>query len=495
MKVTVAAGAEPSGNVSLLAIPCFEGKNGPEVDRAWKKLFKSDVEAVLSSGDFAAKTDRHHTLYPTGRGGPDRILLVGLGDKAALDGEALRRYGGTVAQAASEREGSKAVALLPSARDVNDAVARVAEGLTLGSYRFHEYRDELAKAQKKKIAAVQVQLPAGTSLPPARKALNAGLDIGYGVNLCRDLGNAPGNALGPAELATRARAEAKKAGLKCTVLGDKELEKEGMGALLGVAQGSARPGRLIVLDYTPSGKSRGAPIVFVGKAITFDSGGISIKPAEGMQDMKFDMCGGGAVVGAMAAIGRLKPKQRVIGLIAAAENMPSGTAIRPGDILRSAAGLSIEIINTDAEGRLVLADALHYAKRYKPRLVLDLATLTGACVVALGMVNTGVFSQDEDLSHTLCAEASKVGERFWPLPLQEPYFDLIRSDVADVKNSGGRWGGAITAAAFLAKFIDGVPWAHLDVAGTAWSERSVSYEVKGASGAGVRTLVHLAESY
>jgi leucyl aminopeptidase len=498
MKITVSGGPKIPDNVSLLAVACYEGSSGASLDPAWKKALKADTAAALDSGDFSGSSGSQTLIYPRAKGGPERILLVGLGASADVTAETLRTYAGAVGAACRRHDGSRAAVLLPTAAKKLDTTTRVraiTEGLSLGSYSFQEYKAVDRKNSRSRIKQADVILADGKGLAGARKACTVGSAVGYGVNLAREVGNLPGNALGPVEFATRVRKEARLADLKVKILDEKALEREKMGALLGVAQGSARPARLIAIEYAPKGKTTAPPLMFVGKAITFDSGGISIKPAEGMQDMKMDMCGGGAVLGAMATIGRIKPKQRVVGLIAAAENMPSGTAIRPGDILDSASGQTIEIINTDAEGRLVLADALHYAKRYKPRLVLDLATLTGACVVALGAVNAGVFSRDEKLSEKIRDLGREAGESFWPMPLEDPYFDLIKSDVADVKNSGGRWGGAITAAAFLGRFAEGYPWAHLDIAGTAWGDKESGYRVKGASGSAVRTLVHVAEVY
>ncbi|MFQ5655088.1 MAG: leucyl aminopeptidase [Planctomycetota bacterium] len=495
MKITVLSAEKRPAGAALLALPVYEGKQGAVIDRAGKGLLPRALRGIIESRDFTGREKTREILHAADGKPAGRLLLIGLGEKGKVDGETLRRYGGVVAQTALRTAGSRALALLPSAGKGIPGTARsrlVAEGLGMGAYRFGRSQEGPSQDTRRKISSMSLLVPADGSLGGHRDALRRGLHLAGGVNLCREVGNLPGNLLGPVELARRARKEGEAAGLKVRVLDEKAIEKEGMGALLGVARGSARPPRLVILDYSPARRRAVAPLVFVGKAITFDSGGISLKPSEGMQEMKFDMCGGGAVLGALTAIGRLKPPQRVIGIIACAENMPGGAAIRPGDILTSAAGITIEIINTDAEGRLVLADALHLAKRYKPELVVDLATLTGACVVALGAVNSGLFTRDRDLARRVGRAAEAAGEKMWPMPLDEEYFELIRSDVADVKNSGGRKGGAISAAAFLSRFIEGHPWVHLDIAGTASSDKASSYGPKGATGAAVRTLVHLA---
>ncbi len=502
MRITVNGGIRSAGKSDLIAVPCYLGKKGAEIDPVWAPHCKKEVAALLGTGDFTGKAETQKVIYaPATPLGAERILLVGLGEASALTPESFRRYGGIVTSLARKTAGKRAVALLPTAGEFPTRAARaraVAEGLGLGAYSFDLYKKtDAAKRSQQNISAILLLLPDEKELAEARRAAAAGLNVAFGVNLCREVGNLPANDLGPVELAERAKREGRAAGLAVRILDERALRREGMGALLGVASGSARPPRLIALEYAPrSGRrAKGAPLVFVGKAVTFDSGGISIKPADGMQDMKFDLCGGAAVLGAMAAIARLKPKRRVVGIISSAENMPSGTALRPGDILRSAAGLTVEVINTDAEGRLVLADALHYAKRYKPELVVDLATLTGACVVALGAMNGGLFAKDAALADRVRKAAAEAGEPFWPMPVDDAYFELIKSEVADIKNSGGRYGGAVTAALFLSKFIDGFPWVHLDIAGTAWTDKESAYTTRGATGCGVRTLVRLAETW
>jgi leucyl aminopeptidase len=307
--------------------------------------------------------------------------------------------------------------------------------------------------------------------------------IGAGQTFARGLQVLPGNVATPTYIANQARELAQRHGFEVTVLDKASIVREKMGALLSVAQGSAEEPRFIALEYKGSDA---APVVLVGKGVTFDSGGISIKPAQNMEDMKYDMSGAAAVLGTFEALGRLKPKVHVVGLIPSTENMPSGTAVKPGDVVTSHLGKTIEVINTDAEGRLILCDALSYARRYQPAAVVDIATLTGAMVVALGHTATGVMGDDEKLIEELRAAGDKAGERIWPLPLWEDYRDLMKSDIADVKNSGGRPAGSISAGWFLKEFVDGFPWAHLDIAGTAYTERDEPTRVKGPTGMGVR---------
>jgi len=313
--------------------------------------------------------------------------------------------------------------------------------------------------------------------------------LAAGANLARDLSNAPGNDLPPRKLASKAREMSKSYDLKCEILTRKNITKEKMGALLAVSAGSEEPPRFIILEYGEPSDDYDT-IVFVGKGITFDSGGISLKPGSGMEEMKHDMSGAAAVVGAMRAIGEMKPPLHVVGLIPSSENLPDGKALKPGDIITAYSGKTIEIINTDAEGRLVLADALGYADRYKPAAVIDLATLTGACVVALGHAASGMMGNNENLMTRVRSAGDASGERVWPLPLWEEYHDEIKSHIADVKNTGGRWGGALTAGAFLEKFVD-YPWVHLDIAGPAYSEKASDYCPQGATGVGARLLIQM----
>jgi leucyl aminopeptidase len=320
----------------------------------------------------------------------------------------------------------------------------------------------------------------------ARDAVAHGAAIGEGTDLARRLAMMPGNLCTPEFLADTAAELAKRFGLEHTVLGRAEMEKEGMGAFLCVAQGTPQDPKLIVLEHKGA---KGKPVTLVGKGLCFDTGGISIKPAQGMESMKFDMCGAAGVLGAMLAIAAMKLPVHVVALIGSTTNMPSGTAVKPGDVVKASNGKSIEIINTDAEGRLVLADVLAYAKRYDPAVVLDAATLTGACVIALGHTATAVLGSDDAVVEEVLAAGKRSGELAWSLPMWDDYKELIKSDVADVKNSGGRPAGTITAALFLKEFADGYPWAHLDIAGTAYAEGDLTYIPKGPTGIPVGLFV------
>jgi leucyl aminopeptidase len=341
---------------------------------------------------------------------------------------------------------------------------------------------------------VQLSFERAGDLRPARLGARRGAILAECQNLARDLSNQPGNALPPDALAREAQRVAKQVGLRARVLGVPELRKLGMGGLLAVGAGSANPPRLIVLEYRPK-RARAArdTLCVVGKGITFDSGGISIKPSAGMEEMKHDMSGAAAVVGALRACALLSVPHHVVGVIGAAENMPSGTAYRPGDIVTTASGKTIEVLNTDAEGRVVLADALHYARtEFEPRAIIDLATLTGACVVALGRWASGLFGNNEALAERVRRAGEATGERAWPMPLWDGHREAVRSDVADVKNTGaGREAGSSTAAAFLAAFVGDTPWVHLDIAGTGWTTRNGPGQPKGATGVGVRLLLEL----
>jgi leucyl aminopeptidase len=364
----------------------------------------------------------------------------------------------------------------------------VAEGAILAAYRFDRYRTE--EREKRGPGLREVTLLAATPAEARAAAQGVGLAeaVCSGVLLGRDLVNEPGNVKSPAFLADRARETAAAAGLHCTVLEQAQLQELGLGGMLGVAQGSVREPKLIVLEYRGAGGDA-RPVALVGKGVVFDAGGISLKPAEKMDEMKMDMAGGAAVLGTLHAAARLRLPVNLVGIIPAVENLPSGSAIRPGDILTTLSGKTIEVLNTDAEGRMILADALTYVRRYEPQVVIDLATLTGACIIALGHHATAVLGNDEGLIRRLRKAGEATGERLWPLPLWPVYAEQIKSEIADVKNTGGRPAGTITAAAFLQKFADGLRWAHLDIAGTAWEEAGRHYLPKGGTGVGVRLLI------
>jgi leucyl aminopeptidase len=413
-------------------------------------------------------------------------LLVGLGERARLDAARIRKAAGT-ATMFLRKIGRTQIAV--NIEDWPHFAGAVVEGISLANYRFEEFKAKRSAA----IATVRIVV-LGEDLPSAKRDVARAQTIGESTNLARQIANQPGNLLYPESLARHARRVATAHGLTCTVFDEAKLRKDGFGGLLAVGAGSVRGPRMMVLEHRGGGKS--APIALVGKAITFDSGGISIKPAANMEEMIFDKCGGMAVIGAMAAIAKLKLKRNVVGIIASAENMPSGNAYRPGDIVTTYDRKHVEIVNTDAEGRVVLADAIAYARKsLKAAAIVDLATLTGACGIALGEYAAGLWSNDDELKEAVMNASQAAGECLWPMPLFSEYEDQIRSDVALIKNTGGRLGGACTGAAFLKTFAEETPWAHLDIAYMAHRTKDQAHIARGATGFGVRTLVELVERW
>jgi leucyl aminopeptidase len=444
------------------------------------------------SEEFTGKKGEQVLFQPAGHLPAERVLLLGLGSKSDGSLETLRQTAGNAMQQIVKSKLDRAAFALPLC-DVKKSTgaARVqatTEGLLLASYTYDRFLSEKARKARKLPTSITLLIEHSHEIQACETAMDKAQKLCRAVVVARDLVNTPGNIKSPAYLAEQAQEAADESTLKCKVLGQDELVKEGCCALLGVAQGSTREPKLIVLEHR-GGNKKEAPIVLVGKGVTFDSGGISLKPGEKMDEMKMDMAGGAAVIGTMLAAALLELPVNLVGIVPAVENMPSGTAYRPGDILTSLSGQTIEVLNTDAEGRLILADALTYAKRYEPQLVIDLATLTGACIIALGHQATAVLGNNQKLVQALLAAGEESGERLWQLPLWEDYDQQIKSDVADVKNIGGRAAGTITAAAFLKKFAGDFHWAHLDIAGTAWRDQSQPYIPKGGTGVGVRMLV------
>jgi leucyl aminopeptidase len=432
----------------------------------------------LERRDFRAGRDE--TLHLAGgSAGPARVLLVGLG-KIAERASALRRAAAIAArQAGRMGVGRLAFYAGPLTREETEAVA---VGLAAGAWDYTDTKTPPPDEEKR------APLTDASILLGDDRGIENGRAIAEGHALARTLGMMPGNLCTPAFLADTAREIAARHGLGVTVLGRAEMEREGMGSFLCVAQGTPEDPKLIVLEYR-GGAAGTKPIALVGKGLCFDSGGISIKPAQGMEWMKFDMCGAAGVLGAMEAIARLRLPINVVGLVGSTTNMPSGTAVKPGDVVRSMSGKFIEIINTDAEGRLVLADVLSYAARYEPAAVLDAATLTGACVIALGHTASGIMGNDAGVVREVLAAGTRAGEPGWELPMWDDYKELIKSDVADIKNSGGRPAGTISAALFLKEFADGYPWVHLDIAGTAYTEADLGTVPRGPTGVPVGTFV------
>jgi leucyl aminopeptidase len=375
---------------------------------------------------------------------------------------------------------------------MSEAIKSIVEGAIAANFDPDYYKSD---RQDQKVDALTLLVPGSSSLKDLERAAEIGRMIGESQNFTRDLVNEPGNRMTPTILADRAKRMCEEVGLKCEIYGADKIKELKMGAFWSVAQGSDEEPRLIVMRYEPADAPADRVLGLVGKGVTFDTGGISIKPADNMEKMKYDMAGGAAMIGTMRAIALLKPRAKVIGIVCATENMPSGKAQKPGDVQVAMNGKSIEIINTDAEGRLVLADGLHYARQLGATHLVDAATLTGACVVALGSVAAGVFCNNEDYYDEFSEAMKKSGEKMWRLPVDSEYTELIKSEIADVKNTGGRWGGAITAAMFLKEFVEDTPWIHLDIAGTAWIENKQPWIAVGPSGLPVRTLVEFATGF
>jgi leucyl aminopeptidase len=460
----------------LLAIGVLEGADIPPV-------LEAAAEPALRTRDFTGKRGQSALLYGAAGVSAPRLLLVGLGKEEKFTPERVRRAAATVAQRAN-RVGAKSAALVVPALDEGvEATARAAtEGASLGLYSFDRYKSQRGDDPALESFLVRVE---GEEEAAAR-GIRVGGALAAGTALARDLANEPSNTATPEYLARTARGIAERYGMAVEVLDRAGIEAEGLSGLAAVGRSAANEPRFIVLRH--AGGEDEAPVVLVGKAVTFDSGGISIKPVGGMEDMKFDMSGGAAVLGAMDAVGTLDLPINVVALVPSTENLPAGDAFKPGDVLKMHSGKTVEILTTDAEGRLILADALSYARRFEPAAVVDCATLTGACVVALGNHASGLMGNDEGLVEEVRAAGERAGERAWPLPLFEAYTEQIRGDTADLKNSGGRPGGALTAGAFLKEFAD-YPWAHLDIAGTAYGKKGNPYTPKGATGTPARLLV------
>ncbi len=455
------------------------------------KIFGTRFPAI-DAGDFKGKEGEVSVTYLQQGKATRRLLLVGLGEKKRLTLERFRRAAAVAAKRGRNLRAQSLALLLPSTHlKLNETIFALAEGAMLSLYRFDKYVTK-KEHDDTKLQEIFVVSDQREHQKTGEEAVRRAQIVCEATYLARDLANTPGLDLYPETLAQEARLLAERCGFSAQILDEREIKELGMGGIIGVCQGSVRPPRFIILEY---GKKSNRTVVLVGKGVTFDTGGISIKPSAGMSEMKMDMSGAAAVIGTFEAVARLKLPVHLIGLIPAVENMPSGSALRPGDILRHYNGKTSEVDNTDAEGRLILADALAYASRYNPAVVIDLATLTGACVVALGHVATGMMGNDERLMEHLKRAGEKTYERVWPLPLYDEYEKLIKSDVADVKNVGGRWAGAITAGWFLRKFIGDYKWVHLDIAGTAILEETGDYTQKGGSGVGVRLLTEFLRTW
>jgi len=461
------------------------------------------ISHLLTLGDFSGKLNEIAVLYTYGALPAPRVILVGLGKAGDVDPDRIRQASGTAVRKARDL-GCRRVATGPlglgaQGVDAPASAQATVEGALLGTYQFREFKTGASNsgAGDKAVDELVVLAPDVADVDALAAGARAGECIAEGANAARSLINQPANVITPDALADFACQMAGRVGIKCTVLAEREIAEHKMGGLQAVSQGSARPPRFVILEHTAIGASTSErPLVLIGKGVTFDSGGLSLKEPAGMENMKADMSGAAAVIGAMQAIAALGVPSPVIGLVPMVENMPGGQAYRPGDIVTMMSGLNVEIISTDAEGRLILADALHFSKRYEPRGIVDLATLTGACVVALGEgVAAGLFANSDAWAGKVLAAADASGERLWRMPLYAEYGDKIKSEVADLKNTGGRTGGVGASAYFLKRFVDGegaCPWAHIDMAGMMFSAETKGCQPKGAVGYGVRTLVALA---
>ncbi len=486
MKIAFSKAALPTG--AALIIPAFEDGEPTAAHLALDEATSGALGKAVKAANFGGK--KGQTLELVGLSGHEatRLVLVGAGKRGELAMLDIEKIGGNgVAPLLKTQEKAAAFALDGFSTDkiaAGEAAARVAFGALLRSYRFDKYRTKLEKDQKPALEKLTINTPAADA-----KAKFADLEkVADGVVLTRDLVSEPPNILYPESFAARCK-ELESLGVKVTILGAREMQKLCMGMLLGVGQGSVRESRLVAMEWM-GGRKGAAPVAFVGKGVCFDTGGISLKPGPGMEDMKWDMGGAGAVTGAMAALAGRKAKANIVGVIGLVENMPDGGAQRPSDIVTSMSGQTVEILNTDAEGRLVLGDAIWWTQeKYKPKAVIDLATLTGAILIALAHEYAGLFSQDDALAQQLLAAGKASGDEVWRMPLGAAHFDMIKSDVADMKNIGPREGGSSTAAAFIGKFVkDGQSWAHLDIAGMAWNAKEKPTCPKGGSGFGVRLL-------
>ena len=451
------------------------------------------IADLYESGEFTGEKFKTTVLHRPEKLKARRLVLAGCGKPEDFNSTELRKVTGAAVRTVRSKAIHRIALVLPTGQQTAETIEAAIEGAVAGAYDPDFYKTD-PKKEEVKIESFSLVVPGGD--PVLEEALRRGRIIAEAQNFTRDLAAEPANAMTPTVLAEKAREMAADQGLEYEILDRDRMQQLGMGALLGVAQGSAEPPALIIIRYKPEGESDSkAHLGLVGKGVTFDTGGISIKPSEKMEEMKYDMCGAAAVLGAMRAIAQLKPSIPVTAVAPAVENMPGSRAQRPGDVVTSLSGKTVEVLNTDAEGRLILADALTYAQRLGCTHLIDVATLTGAVVVALGHVHTGAFTNNQELLGRVMTSARAEGEKTWQMPLDEEYKDLLKSSIADLPNIGPRWGGAITAAYFLKEFADPAPWVHLDVAGTAWLDESKPFLAKGPTGVSVRTMVHMAANW
>lgn len=494
MKIGVVQNTAEKYKADGVVLPVFEGEKLTSAAARADKELGGLISRHLKNGDFKPGVAAIHLLYPAGGFAAERLLLLGLGRRGEFTLNRLRQAAGKAA-VALRTAGAGSIAFVADGLDASPEAAAEAliEGSMLGLYRFLKYKTNEENKRNKDIRAITLLTGTKASVKAMQQGARTGEVIAKAAGMARDMVSHPGADMTPAVVAAKAKELAREFKLHVRILERKQMKRLGMGALLGVASGSAQPPKFIIVEYRQGGTK--PFLALVGKTITFDSGGISIKPADNMDKMKDDMSGGAAVLGAIRVAAALKLPLNIVGLLPAAENMPGSRACKPGDILRTLSGQTIEIINTDAEGRLILSDALSFACRYKPAAIIDIATLTGACRIALGQEAMGMLGTSDEFKQSLRTAGEKTGERVWELPLWEGYFDLIKSDIADMKNAGGRDGGAITAACLLSKFVKNYPWVHLDIAAVAWTEKDRPYTPKGATGIGVRLLARFLRDY
>ncbi|HEY1975184.1 MAG TPA: leucyl aminopeptidase [Candidatus Baltobacteraceae bacterium] len=490
MQVRLTSDAPLGVRTGALVLPIFTD-GAEEVSKDVDDALGGTIAEALASGEFKGKIGECMMVHAKDHAFR-RVLAVGLGERAKFEPMLLARYAGAAIRYLGRRNiADIAILLPPQARGLETAAASfVAEGAIAATFETSLYQE---KPEKKVVVDTLSIVASGFDLAALERGLARGTILGEAVNFARRLAITPANDMTPTHLADEATKMAKNNGLDIDVLDEARARKEGMGSFLSVAAGSIQPPKFIVIRYNgdPSSKEL---LGLVGKGITFDTGGISIKPADRMEEMKYDMSGGAAVIAAMSAIAKLKPKVNVIGIVPATENMPGGKATKPGDIVKAMNGKTIEVINTDAEGRLILADGLCYARKAGVTKLVDTATLTGACVIALGHAAAALVANDEDFANQFLGAAKSTGERYWQMPYYEEYSNQMKSDIADLKNTGGRAAGTLTAAAFLRAFVEDTPWLHLDVAGTAYVDTETAWQAKGPTGMPVRALVSLTET-
>lgn len=490
MRIELQSRSYAEVDCDLLAVPVFENQADTPHVNALDKLTRGLVASVLTTGEFKPELHRTCLIHRPARLKVQRLLLVGAGNEAEFSLARLREVAGTTLRNSRQARCKNIALLICGGFPAAQAAQTAAEGALYGNYESEIYKTR--DVESKEVETLALISEGKVKRHEAEEGIRRGVIIGDAVNLARTLGNEPANVLTPSRLAEQALAVGARVGLDVQIMERDEMERLGMNALLAVSRGSEQPPKLIVLRLPDKRIRKEAPVfALVGKGVTFDSGGISLKPPDKMEDMKADMAGGAAVLAAMAALAELGSRHAVIGLIPAVENLPSGKAAKPGDIVKSYLGKTIEIINTDAEGRLILADALAYARTLGATRLIDIATLTAAVVIALGQVNAGMMGTNQEIIERLKGDAGFTGERFWQLPLDDDYRKAIRSQIADIKNVGNRYGGAITAAKFLQEFVEETPWVHLDIAGMDLDHDGQPFAAKGATGFGVRTLIHL----